>query len=172
MSTKWTPFLLSMLVSFSLLPGTVEACTCRAPDPPAEEFKRTDAVFIGVVTAFTEESERDRKATLAIVKIWKGDFNRVDAIYTVSHGAGCGVYFQVGASYLIYANEDDAGKFQTHVCTRTARLRDAEEDLDYLDGVPSVNIAGNTGCCGGPPSSGDAIMAGCFLWFLFWWRRK
>ncbi len=45
----------------------------------------------------------------------------------------CGVDFQVGETYLVYANNDEESLINsTSACTRTRRVSDAGEDLSYL----------------------------------------
>jgi hypothetical protein len=45
----------------------------------------------------------------------------------------CGVDFQAGETYLVYANSDEGTDyFFTSSCTRTRRLSDSGEDLSYL----------------------------------------
>jgi hypothetical protein len=45
----------------------------------------------------------------------------------------CGVDFQVGETYLVYALEDEAsGKLETSACMRTRRVSDEKGDLAYL----------------------------------------
>ena len=45
----------------------------------------------------------------------------------------CGVNFQVGETYLVYAIEDeDSGKLETSACMRTRRLSDENGDLGFL----------------------------------------
>ena len=45
----------------------------------------------------------------------------------------CGIDFQVGETYLVYADDDEeSGKIETDRCTRTRRLTDAGADLPYL----------------------------------------
>jgi hypothetical protein len=45
----------------------------------------------------------------------------------------CGIDFQVGETYLVYADDDEeSGKIETDRCTRTRRLTDAGADLSYL----------------------------------------
>jgi hypothetical protein len=45
----------------------------------------------------------------------------------------CGFDFQIGETYLVYANNDEFGAYYfTGSCTRTKRLSDAGEDLAYL----------------------------------------
>lgn len=49
-------------------------------------------------------------------------------------GSGdCGIDFQVGETYLVYAIEDeDSGRLETSVCMRTRRLSEVEGDFAYL----------------------------------------
>jgi hypothetical protein len=53
---------------------------------------------------------------------------------TVWTGQGdCGIDFQVGETYLVYAgNDEETGKLETSICYRTRRLSDAGADLAYL----------------------------------------
>jgi hypothetical protein len=45
----------------------------------------------------------------------------------------CGVDFQTGETYLVYAgNDEESNVLETDSCTRTRRLTDAGEDLAYL----------------------------------------
>lgn len=45
----------------------------------------------------------------------------------------CGIEFQIGETYLVYADDDEeTGNLSATVCTRTRRLTDAGEDLAYL----------------------------------------
>jgi hypothetical protein len=49
-------------------------------------------------------------------------------------GSGeCGIDFQAGETYLVYAVEDeDSGKLETSVCMRTRRLTEEKGDLGFL----------------------------------------
>jgi hypothetical protein len=52
-------------------------------------------------------------------------------IWTAS--GDCGIDFQAGETYLVYANSDESTDyFFTSTCTRTRRLSDSGEDLSYL----------------------------------------
>ena len=65
-----------------------------------------------------------------------------------SSSGDCGVDFQPGETYLVYAVEDeDSGKLETSACMRTRRLSDEGGDLSYLyflqnDKDQSAQIAG------------------------------
>jgi hypothetical protein len=48
-------------------------------------------------------------------------------------GGDCGVDFQVGETYLVYALEDeDSGRLETSICMRTRRLSEESGDLAFL----------------------------------------
>jgi len=48
-------------------------------------------------------------------------------------GGDCGYDFQIGETYLVFANDEEgAGYFFTSSCMRTKRLSEAGEDLAYL----------------------------------------
>jgi hypothetical protein len=54
-----------------------------------------------------------------------------DEVWTDS--GDCGYDFQVGETYLVYADEDEeTGRINTSVCYRNRRLSDAGDDLAYL----------------------------------------
>lgn len=109
------------------------ACTCLPPPPPAQAFVEADAVFMGKVESveFIENGNR-RLVKISLVKIWKGDRSVVSEIYTGANSAMCGYEFQVGETYVIYAYKGENGGLHTNICTRTAPLRSAAEDLKYL----------------------------------------
>jgi hypothetical protein len=74
-----------------------------------------------VQTMFREEDDDDKK----------DDDEKELTIWT---GQGdCGIDFQVGETYLVYAgNDEESGKLETSICYRTKRLSDAGGDLAYL----------------------------------------
>jgi len=54
-----------------------------------------------------------------------------DEVWTDS--GDCGYDFQVGETYLVYADEDEeSGRIDTSVCYRNRRVSDAGDDLTYL----------------------------------------
>lgn len=71
-------------------------------------------------------------------------------IYTNESSAACGFTFEEGKRYLVYANEAD-GQLHTGLCTRTASLDLADEDLEALD----LRLdAGRRPSCGGTTNTG------------------
>jgi len=83
---------------------------------------------------FIENGNR-RLAKFSLVKIWKGDRSAVSEIYTGANSAICGYEFQVGETYVIYAYKGDNGRLHTNICTRTAPVEAAGEDLKYLQSL-------------------------------------
>ena len=71
------------------------------------------------------------KADATKTDVPKTDVPKTMDIWT---GSGdCGIDFQVGETYLVYAIEDeDSGKLETSACMRTRRLSDEKGDLGFL----------------------------------------
>ena len=146
-----------LLLTFIILPGKeLRACSCIPPPPPSEEFENSDAVFLALVTSF-EQVGQYRVAKIRLLKRWKGD--KVGEIFTSLNSGLCGFDFVVGKTYVIYAFMNEDGELYTNICTRTASLEQAGDDLTFLEQKDS-------GCCGSL-SGGDALLAGGVLLFLF-----
>jgi hypothetical protein len=62
------------------------------------------------------------------------DDNKTGDVVEVWTGIGdCGVPFQKGETWLVYAdNDEESGTIETSLCTRTRRLIEAGSDLSYL----------------------------------------
>ncbi len=63
----------------------------------------------------------------------KDDKDAPEFLEIWTSGGECGIDFQVGETYLVYAIEDeDSGKLETSVCMRTRRLTEEKGDLGFL----------------------------------------
>ena len=61
------------------------------------------------------------------------DKDKLESVVVETAFGDCGVDFQAGETYLVYANSDESsGKFFTGSCSRTRRLSDAGQDLAFL----------------------------------------
>jgi hypothetical protein len=97
-------------------------------------------VRLRVKTVFRGEFDNDDKDDKAKAKDEKSkdeDDDKDDAsgksveIWTAF--GDCGVAFQTGETYLVYADDDEESNIMTTgACTRTRRVTDAGEDLAYL----------------------------------------
>jgi hypothetical protein len=127
-------------------PGAREvyACSC-ATRTLAEEFRTSDAVFSGEVVSI-EENELSPDAipplgrvTFEIRKSWKGVSEESVAVYGQGDEASCGIDFEKGRNYLVYAyrlNEENT-PLETSFCDATKPLTEAEGDLRLL-GAPTT----------------------------------
>ena len=135
-STMLMGFLLFLLTGASLVPNCAYACSCLPPGPPAEELARSSAVFAGKVTSFTAPGAGTdtRTVTFQVSQTWKGAQQGTIVATTPRDSAGCGVEFEVGREYLVYAGTTD-GKLSVSLCSRTALLSDAIADVQALGGT-------------------------------------
>ena len=124
-------------------PGPVYACSCVQPGSPSEELEKFSAVFAGRVVSVDHSYDpegrtvtRDDRSTIGfkVSVVWKGAVHEDMYITTPPTGGTCGFTFDVGEEYIVYAydsNYDDGG-YSTGICSRTALLGNAQEDLDEL----------------------------------------
>jgi hypothetical protein len=123
------------------------ACSC-ALRPVEGQLAESDVVFAGRVLhvgayapplSSTWESAAARvhrpaqPVTLRVTQGWKGAAAGDSLV--VMNVLPCGVHFQVGQRYLVYADRDDAGALATSFCQRSGPLRVARADVAALDSI-------------------------------------
>jgi hypothetical protein len=85
-------------------------------------------VHLKVKTLFKQGDDDDDNA--AVAKKEKKDPDFLDVWTTFGD---CGYDFQVGETYLVYANDEEGADYNfTSTCMRTKRLSDVGDDLAYL----------------------------------------
>lgn len=124
------------------LPAPGYACSCIMPKAPCEEFWRTDALFVGTVTAIKTVKNTDgyssRRVTLAISEALRGVTGNEVEVATGLGGGDCGYGFTRGEQYLVYAyrikekEEGASGLLSASICSRTRPLAEAGNDLAYV----------------------------------------
>lgn len=138
--------LLCTLVIIILASTTlVSACSCVMPGSPQQELNESDAVFAGTVENVADGIagtgvgptglSRGIYVTFDVSTTWKGPQHKTLVIKTAAQGASCGYPFKEGNEYLVYANEEygvENGKLTANLCSRTARLNEADTDLNAL----------------------------------------
>ena len=66
----------------------------------------------------------------AVDETFKGEHVANRVVWT---GLGCGIEFEPGQRYLVYAYRDEgAGRDDTDACTRTRKYSEAAEDIEFL----------------------------------------
>ena len=108
------------------------ACDCLTA-PVHEALQHSDAVFAGRVVDIRYGGERsDNAVTFQVEGVWKGPLARQIRVFTASDDGRCGIGFELGRRYLVYANRDER-TLRAGSCSRTQRLNQhAREDLRYL----------------------------------------
>ena len=109
------------------------------PDLPEDHKKRlTDATSPDELSElFYWILDHGKRVRLRVQTVFRGDLDDDDdAAKTVEVWTAfgdCGINFQSGETYLVYADDDEESDIlTTGACTRTRRLTDAGEDLAYL----------------------------------------
>lgn len=123
--------LLTVILSVSSEIATVEAIyEARCATPNFENsFKQSEAVFVGKV--LSKKSEGNIKIfELEVEKYWKGVEEKKITI-NVYENPRYQTQFEVGKSYLVFADEDeDSGKLFDRRCSRTKLIM--EDSVEYL----------------------------------------
>jgi len=140
---------------------------------PSEGLSSSHAVFTGeVIDIEPNESTRfgGLEITLRVKQVWKGELGEEVKVHTAGSGAACGYGFVEGRTYLVYAVQDDADPLRVSLCSRTAPIENAKEDLDFL-GKASLRFddsdsrskskenKANDKCSASPGSTGRAGLA-------------
>ena len=151
-------------VSFALMIGVlwffgnteqVYACSCVQPGSPSEELEKFSAVFAGTVVSVQHSYDRDGRSVsredrstigFEVSAVWKGAVYEDMSITTPPTGGSCGFTFEEGEEYIVYAYDSPYvdGGYTTGICSRTALLEQAQEDIDAL-GEGHSPLAGTAG---------------------------
>jgi len=142
-------FVLAVLGFVFLIPDCAFACSCAILGNQKEivesGLSSSDAVFSGEVvdfekspsdttmmegTMFTIMSPRPATATLRVSDVWKGPERETLEVSTSSQETACGVPFEEGREYLVYAYGGQG--LETDLCSQTKPLSEAGTDLAVL----------------------------------------
>lgn len=132
---------LSLIIGLLIFNQTdVLACSCDLSVPKSslkqqvnKAKKKSNAVFSGKVLEIIKQPLHHYiSVRLLVENSWKGTLLKEITITTGLGGGDCGYPFEIGKSYLIYANGSDENKLSTNICQRTTNLPDAIEDLKIL----------------------------------------
>jgi hypothetical protein len=145
---QYLGLLLAAVLFIGWLSGRADACMCSYGGPPVcQAYADASAVFIGVVSEISETkrpgpSKGDfypsKLVRLSVVEMFKGVAAPEIDIETGNGSGDCGYLFERGKRYLVYgygAPRSDQ-HMGTNICTRTKPIEQANEDLDYLRGLP------------------------------------
>jgi hypothetical protein len=156
------------LASSQLFTPSALACKCMMP-PPEAAREHAAAVFEGQVTDIVDEpgangsSMGKKLVTLSLVRTWKGvEKEEVVKVRTSDSSASCGIDFEKGKSFLVYASQGESGGLEAGACGRTRPMADAAEDLAALGGgVTPVKVEPAAPVASDPPKPPATHTAGC-----------
>jgi hypothetical protein len=123
-------------------------CTCLSPKRPAcEVWWQTSAIFLGRVTRIDVVREEvdgqtrvKRLVTMRVQERWRGLQGMREVVVATGAGGGdCGFQFDENETYLVYANQSvETGRYETGICSRTAKQSEAGVDLAFLRGLETA----------------------------------
>lgn len=131
-----TIVLLSILFGFLHISQSF-ACSCMMPGSPTKMMKESSIVMKAQVTDISQYWIKqgfwnNNEIQLNIYGYWKGNLDNKPLI-TQDSSAACGINFQKGKDYIIYADYNEASKtYSAHSCSRTTLIENAQQDIDEL----------------------------------------
>ncbi len=145
----------AFIILLFAFPDTARACLCGKVKP-CEAYAKASVVFagsvvdvsmkpaesapVGDVISYTLTSERP----VALIKVEEAFLGvKTKEVEVSGVGINCDYDFDVGQRYLVYASRGSDGKLYTSLCSRTAPLSEASEDLAYLRNV-TKSLRGGT----------------------------
>ena len=151
-SRRMLPILVAGTALSCLLPAVALACRCLPPPSPGFGMEKSDVVFVGKATD-VETIEADGwlygsfKQMMGSEQVYEFETIRVTLevttpikaadespliLETLASQEQCGIPFQTGKEYFVYAYRSPQGDLKTDMCTRTATVAQAAEDIADL----------------------------------------
>ena len=137
-------WLVIVVITFSLSPSEVLACSCAGLAKPALADRAT-VVFSGVVTALTKpfnfgltctsSSTDPVVAAFEVDLVYKGEAPATTTVRTVVSGASCGYEFVVGKRYTVFATAGSSG-LETGLCGGNVEGTIVPSEYDLHAGHP------------------------------------
>lgn len=162
---------LALLLAVLWLFGNTDqayACKCVVPGSPSEEIEKFDAVFAGRVLSVHHSFDPNALSYspgdittvgFRVSAVWKGAVEENITLATPPTGGSCGFAFVEGEEYVVYAYKaaGDTPNLSANICSRTALLQEAQEDVDAF-GKGDPPQGGTIGTSPGQPQdSGTGI---------------
>ncbi|HEY9653696.1 MAG TPA: hypothetical protein V6C95_23745 [Coleofasciculaceae cyanobacterium] len=127
----------------TLVSAPAQACSCL-PTNESQATERADIVFSGIVTNrnATQDAPEGIGAnqvtwTFKVDDVQKGNVAKLQDVMTTDSSASCGMEFQIGTRYRIYATQSDNG-FWTGLCS-------GNQPLDTTN-QPTSSQTNSSGC--------------------------
>jgi hypothetical protein len=132
-------------VVLSIAANNAIACSCLAPSPDtplrklvAEAKADAVAVFVGKVVSVEPADSAAFAGTgavrvkLEVARSWKGRAFQYIEVFTATKSGMCGVAFEVGKEYIVYANKGEGDSSAVYICSRTQTITGMSKDEKHL----------------------------------------
>ena len=133
------PFGLLVMIFLFWKPLDASACSCMMLPPPEDALNEADAVFSGEVVKIIENGKitkgSGKTVHFKVNEVWKGTNESEVVITTGNNDGDCGIPFEEGQKYLVYATMSDMyvdNTLATTICHRTTQIAYATEDLNVI----------------------------------------
>lgn len=129
---------------FALCIYYVLNCKCLPPKSPIEQVENYTDVFTGKIINLETGGDapdgigtNQLIATFEVFTIYKGKQEANKIVYTNNSSAACGLQFEVGQEWFIYANGGNKliPKLSANSCSRSKYLTEADEDITGLESL-------------------------------------
>jgi hypothetical protein len=137
------------------------ACKCIAPPSDAQAARNSAAVFTGVAEASTDDpGTGPTKWSFQVDEVYKGDVGDHEQVSASNQSASCGLQFDLGQRYAVFALAGNSEGLHTNSCTNTRPWPDGRPlSLGGLEPhTPASNSEG-----GGAGTSVGALVLGAIL---------
>jgi hypothetical protein len=134
------------------------ACSCGEPRPVEQAFHDSDLIVVGTVTAIDDQWSAWKRlkqwlgfryestgnpavdalhwgyrVSFRRHRSFKGSAAERFTVFTGRGGGDCGIPFDLGVSYLVYARAVRPGGFYSGICSRGGRADKTIDDLRALE---------------------------------------
>jgi hypothetical protein len=139
-------FLVASLIS---LPSA-SACSCAGPNPICSAYWTTPVLFLGRAVQIEHVYDQPPPPNTVIpgqflthfevTKLFRGKAGQEAVVHTSDQGSACGMGFEQGHEYLVFAYADEHGVLSTSHCTRTHEVQPgaADIDLQWIEALPKA----------------------------------
>ncbi|MGE4443956.1 MAG: hypothetical protein AB7E37_03115 [Candidatus Altimarinota bacterium] len=118
------------------------ACSCIPSESPEISLEKATGVFVGTVGNIEKSGMIDnligdfpqKKVYFTVSNEIKETYGHNTSITTSNDGASCGYEFEIGKEYLVYTYGEKENQ-QVSLCSRTAELAYAQEDIEAFSGL-------------------------------------
>ena len=130
--------IIRVLVVIGAFASVAEPCDCVPKRPVTVEFATADAVFVGTLhtrVMYDGKMLPEKMGIEQLVFEVEAGFKNVKSAAVVMFNRSnstCALTFESGVTYLIYAFKTTKGELHTHVCSRTAQIDSAMDDIEAL----------------------------------------